>query len=46
MSVINKIRIDNTVYDIEDSALKAQVEELEEEVEVATNAELLAALYS
>ena len=68
MSVINKIRIDGTTYDIEDASLTAKVnalnipysnsetyeqgsigeavKNLEDDSEVASNADIAAALYS
>lgn len=46
MSVINKIQINGTTYDIEDANLKLDVEALQEEVEVATDADIDAAIYS
>ena len=46
MSVINKIQINGTTYDIQDANLQAEVDELETDVVVATDEEILAALYS
>ena len=53
MATINKISVDGTLYDIEDallretvSGLEDDVSDLEEDTEVATSAELIAALFS
>lgn len=46
MSVINQIQIDGVTYDIEDANTKQAVEDLEDEVEAATDEDILSALYS
>lgn len=46
MSIINQIQIDGVMYDIEDTNTKQALEELEEQMEVATVQEYMDALYS
>lgn len=46
MPIINQIQIDGVTYDIEDANTKQALEELEEQMEVATVQEYMNALYS
>ena len=46
MAVIDSIIVDGTTYDIDDTELHEQVDELAEETDIATNAELIEARFS
>lgn len=46
MAVIDSIIVDGINYDIDDTELHEQVDELAEDTDIATNAELIEALFS